>query len=44
LFISLGDFTCQYGYSITQINARYDINKFDENLDFIAATITFSTE
>ena len=44
LFISLGDFGCANGYSITQLNARFDINKFDESMDFIAATITLSTQ
>jgi hypothetical protein len=44
LFIGMGDFSCAYGLSISQINARFDINKFDENLDFVAATITFTTQ
>lgn len=44
LFIALGDFSCANGYTISNINARYDINKFDENLDFVAATITFTTQ
>lgn len=44
LFIAMGDFSCSNGLSITQVNARYDINKYDENLDFIAATITFTTQ
>ena len=43
-FIAMGDFSCENGLSITQVNARYDINKYDENLDFIAATITFTTQ
>jgi len=44
LFIGMGDFSCATGLSISQINARFDINKFDENLDFVAATITFTTQ
>jgi len=44
LFIGMGDFACANGFTISQINGRYDINKFDENLDFVAATITFTTQ
>ena len=43
LFSGLAEFSCENDYDITQLNGRVDINRFDENLDFVAATVTFSS-
>lgn len=37
----IGDLTCANELEATGINIKYDLNKFDLNADFIAATLTF---
>jgi len=40
LMTILGDLTCNNELEITDINIKFDLNKFDLNADFVAATIT----
>lgn len=35
------DIACENELSITSVNGRYDLNKFDDNIDFVAVDITF---
>lgn len=37
----IGIFACANKLEVTQCQFRMDLNKFDTNIDFIAATITF---
>jgi hypothetical protein len=42
LMTILGDLTCNNELEITNINIKFDLNKFDLNADFVAATITIT--
>lgn len=42
LMVILSDFACSNGIEINSVNARFDINKFDLNADFVAAQITLT--
>lgn len=37
----LGDIACDNELEITNVNIKYDLNKFDLNADFIASSLTF---
>lgn len=39
LMVILSDFACSNDIEINSVNARFDINKFDLNADFVAAQI-----
>lgn len=42
LVVILSDFACENEININSIDARYDINKFDLNADFVAAQISLT--